>query len=75
MRERLPHAGGGARKVQLSRLDASCLGGGIDVERIILGGETKTVASRPGCRILGSLAASTAATEADFMLLLRHQVA
>jgi hypothetical protein len=75
VRERLPHAGGGARKVQLSCLDTSCLGGGVDVERIFLGSETKTVASRPGRRILGSLVASTAATEADLMLLLRHQVA
>ena len=74
MRERLPHAGGGARKVQLSRLDASCLGGGVDVERVFFGGEAETVPVGPGSAVLGGLAARTTTVPTDFVFFLDQQV-
>jgi len=68
-RQRLPHASGGAREVQLSRLDAGSLGGGVDVERLFPGGKAEAVSAGFGSNVLGALAANTPPPHAGLVFL------
>ena len=72
--ERLPHACRGTSEIQLSSLAARRLGSGVDVVRVLLGGEAETGTAHPGGGVLSSLALSTAAADADLVFFLRQQV-